>query len=79
MSLDDDMRQAVDLTADLRAWIRARHAHPDMVLAGALAYELCALVARNAETESTALALIDAWAGMMRDQIRAFGVEMEHP
>lgn len=50
-----------------------------MVLAGAMAYELCALVARNAGTQSTALALIDVWAEVMRDQIRTLGVETEHP
>lgn len=67
------------LTDELRAWMRTRRTDNDMVVAGALAYELAALIARNAGTEANALDLITVWADVMRDQIRALGVETEHP
>ena len=69
---------AADLTTTLRAWLRVRREPPD-VQAAALAYELAALIAREAATPTAAFLLVDQWARTMKWQIHGLGVGGEHP
>jgi hypothetical protein len=69
---------AADLATTLRAWLRGRREPPD-VQAAALAYELAALLAREAATPTAAFLLVDQWARTMKWQIHEFGVGREHP
>lgn len=75
---DPEAMTAEELTTDLRAWLRARPESPK-VQAGALAYELTALMAFHAQSRAQALALIEQWRHVMLEQIDAFGVGVEHP
>lgn len=75
---DDRARVAYILSDELRAWLRRRHEAPD-IMAGALVYELAALIARDAPTVARAEALIHFWADEMKDQVRRLGVGVEHP
>jgi hypothetical protein len=69
---------AADLTTALRAWLRARR-EPIDVQAGAMAYELAALIAKDAQTNADAFAVVDEWARLMKWQIHDLGVGGEHP
>jgi len=75
---DDEAHDCMRLTSALRAWLEVRRESPQ-VQASAIAYELAALIARIAETEMQAEALVAAWTHVMREQIAAFGVGTEHP
>jgi hypothetical protein len=75
---DPNTLSAAELSDALRAWLRARR-EVDEVLAAAMAYEIAALVARNAASMADAVALIDVWTAEMKEQIRVFGVGAEHP
>jgi hypothetical protein len=44
-----------------------------------MAYELAALVAREADTIEDALLVIDQWVAVMKMQIADLGVGGEHP
>jgi hypothetical protein len=66
------------LSDELRSWLRRRHEAPN-VIASAVVYELTALIAVDAETVDQAEHLIDAWTDEMKDQVRQFGVGVEHP
>jgi len=68
------------LSLQLRAWLR-EHARGGAVeiQAGALVYELAALIAREAPTEARAYMLVDRWAAVMKTQIALFGVGVDHP
>ncbi len=52
---------------------------PPEVQAGSMAYETAALIARDAATVQEAVTLITKWAATMTDQVREFGVGVEHP
>jgi len=68
------------LSIQFRAWLREQqHTQPTEVVAGALVYELAALIAREAPNEPTAHRLVDRWAAVMKSQITLFGVGVEHP
>jgi hypothetical protein len=66
------------LSTALRAWLRT-HDEPTEVLAGALVYELAALIARDAPSIVAGVDLVDRWAAVMKSQIAMFGVRREHP
>jgi hypothetical protein len=74
----DPVKAAADVTTALRAWLRARR-EPSEVQAAALAYELAALVAKEAPTATHAFLLVDQWARTLKWQIHEFGVGREHP
>lgn len=67
-----------ELSDALRRWLRARP-EPHPFQAGALAYELAALIARHAESLPVAYRLVDSWNQIMKEQIAEFGIGHEHP
>lgn len=72
--------QSDALSRELRQWLRARAAlYGSDVIATTLVYELSALIARQATTMPAADELINHWTMTMREQVRAFGVGVEHP
>lgn len=77
-TFEHDISTAADLTTDLREWLRARPEAPQ-AQAGALCYEMAALIAFHAPNRTQALLLIDAWRENMRRQVDDFGVGAEHP
>jgi hypothetical protein len=76
--LEQFTRDTAFFTDVLRAWLRARR-EPPPVQAGALVYELTALLAREAESIEQADMMIEWWTQNMKEQIRALGVGVEHP
>ena len=76
--MDDLTRETAEFTDVLRAWLRARREPPE-VLAGAMAYELAALIALHASLVEQATDLMQWWTGNMTEQIRQLGVGVEHP
>jgi len=76
--MDDVTIATAEFTDVLRAWLRARREPPE-VLAGALAYELTALIALHASSQEQAQQLIAWWTGNMHEQIQTLGVGVEHP
>ena len=77
---DRRVLQSDALSLELRQWLRGRAAmYGANVIATTLIYEATALIALHVETISTANDLIDQWTQTMKDQVRAFGVGVEHP
>jgi hypothetical protein len=75
---DPQVVRAAELSEALHAWLRERPEGPPQK-AGALGYEVAALIALHARSVEEACAMVDAWAHTMKDQIREFGVGVEHP
>ena len=77
---DRRVLQSDALSRELRQWLLARAAlWGSEVVATTLVYELSALIARQAPTMTDADQLINHWTMTMREQVRAFGIGMEHP
>lgn len=78
---DDNVLRAAELTTLLRSWITLRQEHGDQApqIAGALIYELTALIARASQHPETAHAAIELFSQQMHLQIDQFGVNRMHP
>ncbi len=76
MTLEDDTVRADVLRSQLRVWLR-RQQDPAHIQAVALVYELAALIVRAAPNQATALAILEMWTQVMKNQIEHVGVGVE--
>jgi hypothetical protein len=78
--MNDPFIDAVDvLTMELATFLEGK---PPPVVCAALAYTLAAMIARQARLRgdiTLALELVDQWTGTMKNQIKAFGIDQDHP
>lgn len=64
----------------LREWFEDEYPEqPNAVICTALMYELVSRIASNAPSVRAAIALIDQWTLIMKQQVRALGVTRQHP
>jgi hypothetical protein len=76
-----DVLRSSELTILLRGWITLQQTAgiTDQVIAGALIYELTALLAKAAQHPQSAHAAVEAFAKAMHEQIDTFGVNRQYP
>ena len=75
---DVDATIAEHLCDALRAFLEARQ-EAAQIRASALAYELAAVIAKQAPSFRAANLIVDTFALTMKDQIERLGVGVDHP